>query len=61
MIGEHYVVMTVECYLCKTKQKVHVASREVSEKGFETITCISCKRAFDVRLPDKVVAGSFPV
>jgi hypothetical protein len=38
--GEHYIVVTVECQNCKTKQKVHVAARAgFGQMGDQTIPC----------------------
>ena len=61
MLGERYVVMTVECPHCKTKQKVHVAARAgFGQMGDETIQCLNCTHRFNVTLPDKVIRGPFP-
>ena len=62
MTDEHYVVITVECQHCKTKQKVHVAaSSGGAQMGEQTIQCIKCEKDFDVMVPDKFVRGPFPV
>ena len=62
MADEHFVVMTVECQLCKTKQKVHVAARSgFAQMGSHTIPCIKCEKDFDVMVPDKIIRGPFPV
>jgi len=61
--GERYIVVTVECQHCKTKQKVHVAARiGVAQRVIgQTIKCIRCERGFDAVVPDKIVRGPFPV
>jgi hypothetical protein len=62
MTDEHYIVMTVECPGCKTKQKVHVAARSgFAQMGSQTIPCIKCEKDFDVMVPDKIIRGPFPV
>jgi transposase-like protein len=62
MADERYVVMTVECPTCKTKQKVHVAARTGFEPmGDQTIQCIRCNNHFNVKVPDKLIRGPFPV
>ena len=61
MLGERYVVMTVECPHCKTKQKVHVAVRTVATQvADESIRCLDCDKLFKAKLPDKIVDGPFP-
>jgi hypothetical protein len=62
MADEHYIVMTVDCQHCKTKQKVHVAAQTgVGQMGNQTILCISCNKHFKVTVPDKILRGPFPV
>ena len=62
MADERYVVMTVECQRCKTKQKVHIAaSTDGTQVGNQTIPCIKCEKDFDVMVPDKIIRGPFPV
>ena len=62
MADEHYVVMTVECQYCKTKQKVHVATHTgVGQMGDQTIPCIWCDKHFKVTVPDRILRGPFPV
>jgi hypothetical protein len=65
MAGEGYVIMTVECTHCKTKQKVHVKARpgfaQMSDMSDQSMQCIECNQHFVVMLPDKIVAGPFPV
>ena len=61
MADKPYVVMTVECQHCKTKQKVHVAARtEFAQMGNQTIQCIMCNNHFKVTVPDRIVGGPFP-
>ncbi len=61
MAEEHYVVMTVECPRCKTKQKVHVAARTgFAQMGYQTIPCIRCNTHFKVTVPDRIIRGPFP-
>ena len=61
MADKPYVVMTVECPTCKTKQKVHVAaSAGFEQKGDRTIQCIRCDNHFKVTVPDRIVDGPFP-
>ena len=61
MAGERYVIMTVECTHCKTKQKVHVNARPgFAQMSDQSIPCIRCNQHFVVRVPDKILAGPFP-
>jgi hypothetical protein len=61
MHDEHYVVMTVECQYCKTKQKVHVAaSPDGAQVGSQTIRCLNCNHHFKVTIPDRIIRGPFP-
>jgi hypothetical protein len=61
MAGD-FVVMTVECTHCRTKQKVHIVARTgASQMGDQFIFCIDCERQFRVLLPDKIVGGPFPL
>ena len=62
MADERYVVMTVECKLCKTQQKVHVGTRTgvVGQMVGQTVKCLRCQRGFEVMVPDKIVRGPFP-
>ena len=62
MADERFVVMTVECQHCKTKQKVHIAARTgVGQMGDQNILCIRCNNHFKVTVPDKILRGPFPV
>jgi predicted Zn finger-like uncharacterized protein len=59
--NEHYVVMTVECPSCKTKQKVHVStSIGGAQMSDQTIPCLNCNIYFKVAVPDKIIRGPFP-
>jgi len=61
MADGRFVVITVECQHCKTKQKVHVAARSNgAQLGDQTIPCINCPHHFRVTLRAKIVAGPFP-
>ena len=61
MANERYIIMTVECSDCKTKQKIHVAApAKLARMGDETIPCIKCKNPFTVKVPDKIIRGPFP-
>jgi ribosomal protein S27E len=61
MANERYVIMTVECSNCKTKQKIHVAVRPgFSKKADERISCINCGDQFKGSIPDKIIHGPFP-
>jgi len=62
MDDERYVVMTVECPTCKTKQKVHLAALTgVAQGGGQTIQCIKCNNDFKVSVSDRIIRGPFPV
>ena len=62
MADVHYVVMTVECQHCKTKQKVHVSSSTGgAQVGDQTIQCIRCNKHFKVTVTDRILRGPFPV
>jgi DNA-directed RNA polymerase subunit M/transcription elongation factor TFIIS len=61
MADQLYVVMTVECQHCKSKQKVHVAARTgFAQVGDQTIQCLMCNNHFKVTVPDRIVGGPFP-
>ena len=61
MANERYIIMTVECSGCKTKQKIHVATRPgFSKKADERIHCMNCGDQFKVSVPDKIIRGLFP-
>jgi hypothetical protein len=59
--NEHYVVMTVECPRCKTKQKVHVStSLGGAQVGNQIIPCLICNGLFKVTVPGRIILGPFP-
>lgn len=61
MPGERYIVKTVECQHCKTKQKIHVAVRPGHTRmADESIQCINCNRRFNATVSDKIIRGPFP-
>ena len=61
MADEHYIVMTVECPRCKTKQKIHVStSIGGAQMSDQKILCIQCGDHFEVAVPDKIIRGPFP-
>jgi hypothetical protein len=61
MLGERYVVMTVECPRCQAKQKIHVAVRTGPTLMADyRISCIKCDFHFNVSVPDRIVGGPFP-
>jgi len=60
MADEHYIIMTMECSRCITKQKVHVAVHiGPTQMADETIQCLNCDNRFNVALPDKIIRGPF--
>ena len=59
--NERYVITTLECPRCKTKQKVHVSTRSGGvQVGDQTIPCIQCDLDFNVTVPDRIIRGPFP-
>ena len=62
MADEHYIVMTVECPRCKTKQKVHVNTRAglPPKVGDQTVPCLKCDNRFEATVPDRIIRGPFP-
>jgi hypothetical protein len=62
MTDTDYVVMTVKCPRCRTKQKVHVAVSTGSKAkvGDQTILCIQYDNSFKVTLPDRILHGLLP-
>jgi hypothetical protein len=61
MANDHYIVMTVECSRCKTKQKVHVSTGiGGAQMSDQTILCINCNIHFKVTVLDKIIRGPFP-
>ena len=62
MADERFVVMTVECQHCKTKQAIHVAAKPgFAQMANQTISCINCRKDFDVMVPDKSSAARSPI
>jgi hypothetical protein len=62
MANARYLIMTVQCQHCKTKQKVHIdTSAGGTQMGIQTVPCISCRNHFKVTVPDKILRGPFPV
>jgi hypothetical protein len=60
MTDERYVVITVECPICKTKQKVHVdAGTGPTEMSDQTVHCIKCSDRFRVTV-SRIIRGPFP-
>jgi hypothetical protein len=59
---ERYIVVTVECSRCKTRQKVHVNSQAgvLSMHGGQIVLCIKCDNAFKVTVSDRIIRGPFP-
>jgi hypothetical protein len=61
MANMHYIIVTVECSGCKTKQKLHVASGAgAAEERGARVPCINCGYHFEVSVPDKILRGPFP-
>jgi hypothetical protein len=60
MADERYVVMTVECTVCQTMQKIHVAISTGGQVHDQTIACLNCNSYFKVTVPDKILDGPFP-
>jgi hypothetical protein len=61
MANDHYIVMTVECSRCKTKQKVHVStSIGGGQMADQTIPCLNCSSYFKVTITDRIIRGPFP-
>jgi len=61
MTDTRYVVMTVQCSRCKTKQKVHVDSRAGFPKmDDQTVACLQCDNRFKVTIPEKIIRGPNP-
>jgi transposase-like protein len=61
MANERYIVMTVECPRCKTKQKVHVSTNiGGAQMGDQKLSCIKCDDHFKATVPDRIIRGPFP-
>ena len=51
----------IYCQRCKQKQIVHVYVRAGrSPMNNQTVTCIKCKKEFDVLVADPIIGGPFP-
>jgi len=51
----------VYCQHCKQKQIIHVYVREGrSPMNNQTVTCITCKKDFEVLVADPIIGGPFP-
>jgi transposase-like protein len=51
----------VYCQHCKRKQIIHVFVRAGrSPMNNQTVTCIACKKDFDVLVADPIIGGPFP-
>jgi transcription elongation factor Elf1 len=61
MVDDPYVVMMVECSVCQTMQKVHVAVSTVgAQVGEQSIPCLNCNSHFKVTVPDRIIREPFP-
>jgi phage FluMu protein Com len=61
MAHERYVLITVECPRCKTKQKIHVAiTLGGTEYGPQSIRCLNCDNRVSVMVSDRIIDGPFP-
>jgi hypothetical protein len=57
-----YVVMTVECSHCKTKQNVHAQTGiKLAQMSYQAVQCIQYNSFFRATVPYKVLRGPFPV
>ena len=57
-----YVPMTVTCFECNEKQIVHIlASTGFSKMVDQEVECLKCHDIFLVMLPDRIIAGPFPL
>jgi len=62
MLGDRYVVVTVECPHCKTVQKFHVdAQPKPAVMAEQSIRCLNCNGHFKPNVPNKIIRGPFPV
>ena len=62
MPGIRYIVMSVNCIHCSTKQRIHVVTRPKTSVPIkeQTIQCIKCDNYFDVMVPERIIHGPFP-
>jgi hypothetical protein len=57
-----YVPMPVTCTSCNEKQTVHIpASTGFSQMVDQEVECLKCHNIFLVMLPDRIIAGPFPI
>ena len=61
MAGDRFVIVTIECLHCKTKQTIHVVARLNDDPRELRIMCSECEKEFTVLLPGKIVGGPFRV
>ena len=61
MTEDRYVVMTISCPHCKQEQDVHVRARTgASQVHPQDVRCLTCKKAFETMVPDRIIDGPFP-
>jgi Zn ribbon nucleic-acid-binding protein len=61
MANKRYIIVTVECSSCKTKQQIHVLARAGAWQMVNArIRCINCGYHFEVSLSDEILRGPFP-
>jgi len=61
MADKPYIVMTVECQHCKTKQKVHVCRPYwIRTDGRPDDSVHQVHNYSKVTVPDRIVGGPFP-
>jgi hypothetical protein len=62
MTDEHHSIASITCTHCQQQQDVHLRARlgfrQVSDP-FQTVVCVACKKPFEVRMPDDILAGPF--
>lgn len=57
-----YVIFTIPCSHCGTKQTVHVAARTgFAQMSDQMIVCVKCKKEFSVLVPDRILRGPFAI
>ena len=58
---KNYVVVKLQCPLCKTMQNIHIAVRAVfGGLGGDRVACVNCDHRFKVTIPNKIIRGPFP-
>ncbi len=56
-----YIVVTLQCPLCNTPQKVHLDARpKFGQARGERVSCVSCGHHFKLTIPEKIIRGPFP-